>query len=335
MKVVLFCGGASLRLPDLAEAVPKPMIQIGYRPVLWHVMRGYAHLGMRDFVLCLGQRGDLIKDYFLHYDEALSNDFVLTESGRQVELLGHDIADWRISFVDTGQTTEVGERLLRVRDHVAGEAVFAANYADVVTDAPLDELAADFRARTEVAALLAVRPSYSFHLVDDDGQGRVAGLLDVQSADLWVNGGYYLFRPGIFEYLRPGEDLVGPPFERLIAEAQLVAYRYDGFHTSLDTLKDLQRLQQLNETGRPPWAPWLGGEPVACRRAAVARGSGPRPTSADERLGPQRERAGRGPPDVQEELNVADERDHGDEIVRIGQSVGDQPGRVREVGVPG
>ncbi len=260
MKVVLFCGGASLRLPEVAEAVPKPMIRIGYRPVLWHVMRSYAHYGMRDFVLCLGQRGDLVKDYFLNYDEAISNDFVLSDGGRHVELLGSDIADWRITFADTGQHTEVGERLLRVRRHVADEDVFATNYADVVTDAPLDELAADFRARSEVAALLAVRPSYSFHLVDDDGQGRVAGLRDVQATDLWINGGYYLFRPGIFEYLRPGEDLVGAPFERLIADRQLVAYRYGGFHTSLDTLKDLQRLQQLSETGRPPWAPWLGGE---------------------------------------------------------------------------
>ncbi len=264
MKVVLFCGGASLRLPDVAEAVPKPMITIGYRPVLWHVMRCYAHLGMRDFVLCLGQRGDLIKDYFLHYDEALSNDFVLSDSGRHVELLGHDIADWRISFVDTGQSTEVGERLLRVRDHVAGEAVFAANYADVVTDAPLDELAADFASRTEVAALVAVRPSHSFHLVDEDGHGRVAGLRDLRSADLWVNGGYYMFRPAVFDYIRPGDDLVDGPFQRLIADGQLVAYRYDGFHTSLDTLKDLQRLQRLSESGRPPWARWLDadGSPV-------------------------------------------------------------------------
>lgn len=272
MKVVLFCGGASLRLPEVAEAVPKPMIRIGYRPVLWHVMRTYAHFGMREFVLCLGQRGDLVKDYFLDYDEAISNDFVLSDGGRHVELLGSDIADWRITFADTGQHTEVGERLLRVRRHVIDEEMFATNYADVVTDAPLDELAADFRARTEVAALLAVRPSYSFHLVDDDGQGRVAGLRDVQTADLWVNGGYYLFRPGIFEYLRPGEDLVGPPFERLIADRQLVAYRYEGFHTSLDTLKDLQRLQQLSETGRPPWAPWLAGDqpgPAARRWSVV------------------------------------------------------------------
>ncbi|MFI5100311.1 MAG: sugar phosphate nucleotidyltransferase [Actinomycetes bacterium] len=256
MKVVLFCGGASLRLPEVAEAVPKPMIRIGYRPILWHVMRGYAHLGMRDFVLCLGQRGDLIKDYFLDYDEAISNDFVLSEGGRRVELLGSDIADWRIAFADTGQNTAVGERLLRVRAHVSGEEIFAANYADVLTDAPLDELVADFRQRTEVAALLAVRPTYSFHLVDDDGHGHVSGLRDVRSADLWVNGGYYLFRPGIFEYLRPGEDLVGGAVDRLVADGQLVAYRYDGFYASLDTLKDLQHLQQARETGHPPWARW-------------------------------------------------------------------------------
>lgn len=262
MKVVLFCGGAGLRLPEIAEALPKPMIRIGYRPVLWHVMRCYAHYGMNDFVLCLGQHGDLVKNYFLRYDEAISNDFVLSEGGRRVELLKSDIASWRITFVDTGQHTEVGERLLRVRDHIAGEEIFATNYADVVTDAPLDELAADFRSRTEIAALLAVRPSYSFHLVDEDGTGRVSAVRDVRTSDLWINGGYYLFRQGIFDYLRPGEDLVGGPFARLIADGQLVAYRYDGFYTSLDTLKDLQVLQQLTESGRPPWARWADGPEV-------------------------------------------------------------------------
>ena len=256
MKVVLFCGGVSLRLPEVAEAVPKPMIRVGDRPILWHVMRSYAHFGMRDFVLCLGQRGDSIKDYFLHYDEAISNDFVLSEGGRRIELLGSDISDWRIAFADTGQSTAVGERLLRVRQHVADEEIFAANYADVLTDAPLDELVADFRGRSEVAALLAVRPTYSFHLVDDDGHGRVAGLRDVRSADLWINGGYYLFRPGIFDYLRPGEDLVDGPVARLVADGQLVAYRHEGFYTSLDTLKDLQLLERLSEHGRPPWSDW-------------------------------------------------------------------------------
>ncbi|MGZ3641344.1 MAG: sugar phosphate nucleotidyltransferase [Candidatus Limnocylindrales bacterium] len=258
MKVVLFCGGPSLRLPEQTEAVPKPMVQIGYRPVRWHVMRYYAHFGWQDFVLCLGQRADLIKHYFLAYDEALSNDFVLSEGGQRIELLGSDIASWRITFADTGLRSTVGERLLAVRRHLADDELFLANYGDVVTDAPLDEIVADFRSRSEAAALLAVRPAYSFHLVDDDGRGRVAGLRDVQTADLWINGGYYIFRREIFEYLRPGEELTDAPFQRLVAAGQLVAYRYDGFYTSMDTLKDLQRLQQLSETGRPPWALWLG-----------------------------------------------------------------------------
>jgi glucose-1-phosphate cytidylyltransferase len=254
VKVVLFCGGASLRLPESSEPVPKPMIPVGYRPALWHVMRYYAHFGHRDFVLCLGQRGDLIKDYFLRYDEALSNDFVLSAGGQDIELLGTDISDWRITFADTGHRANVGERLLAVRGHLAAETIFAANYADVLTDAPLDQLLADFASRSEVAALLAVRPSYSFHLVDQDETGHVARLRDTQAADLWVNGGYYLFRSGIFDYIRPGEDLVEAPFARLLAEGQLVAYRHEGFYTSIDTLKDLQRLQDLSERGRPPWS---------------------------------------------------------------------------------
>ena len=126
MKVVLFCGGRGLRLREHSEAVPKPMVQIGYRPILWHVMRYYAHYGHRDFILCLGYRGDAIKDYFLHYDEAVSNDFVLTEGGRRVELLGSDIADWRITFADTGLDTTIGERLRGCatcsrRGHVPGQ----------------------------------------------------------------------------------------------------------------------------------------------------------------------------------------------------------------------
>jgi len=276
MKVVLFCGGPSLRLPEQAEAVPKPMVQIGYRPVLWHVMRYYAHFGWQDFVLCLGQRADLIKHYFLEYDEALSNDFVLSDGGRSVELLGSDIASWRITFADTGLRTTVGERLRAVRSHVAGEELFLANYGDVVTDAPLDEIVADFRARSEVAALLAVRPAYSFHLVDDDGEGRVSGLRDVQRADLWINGGYYIFRQAIFDYIRPGEELTEEPFRRLVEAGQLLAYRYEGFYTSMDTLKDLQRLQQLSETGRPPWALWLPGGDGRDRSWSISSPAGTR-----------------------------------------------------------
>ncbi|MHB8397574.1 MAG: sugar phosphate nucleotidyltransferase [Candidatus Limnocylindrales bacterium] len=257
MKVVLFCGGSGIRLPDGGETLPKPMVRVGDRPLLWHVMRSYAHWGMRDFILCLGAQGGLIKDYFLSYDETLTNDFTLSDGGRRIDLHGTDIQDWRIAFADTGQRAEVGARLLAVRDHLEGESVFCANYGDIVTNAPLPELVADFLARDKVAALLSVRPSSSFHVVEAERGGIVTAIRDVAHADLWANGGYYLFRDSIFDYIHGPEDLVAGPFRRLIAEDQLIAYRYDGFWTSLDTLKDLQNLERLHETGRPPWAVWL------------------------------------------------------------------------------
>jgi glucose-1-phosphate cytidylyltransferase len=256
MKVVLFCGGRGLRLREHSEAIPKPMVPVGYRPILWHVMRYYAHFGHRDFILCLGYRGDAIKDYFLHYDEAVSNDFVLSDGGRTVELLTSDIADWRITFADTGLDTTIGERLRRVRHLLSGEEIFLANYGDTLTDAPLDQLIEAFRASNAVAGLLSVRPSYSFHVVEAAPDGRVTGLPDVAAADLRVNGGGYLFRADIMDRLESGEDLVDAPFTALAAEGRLAAYRYDGFWVSLDTLKDLAVLQALEEHGTAPWAVW-------------------------------------------------------------------------------
>jgi glucose-1-phosphate cytidylyltransferase len=219
-------------------------------------MRYYAHFGHRDFILCLGYRGDAIKDYFLHYDEAVSNDFVLSDGGRQIELLTSDIADWRITFADTGLDTTIGERLRRVRHLLAGEDIFLANYGDTLTDAPLDQLIEDFRASDAVAGLLSVCPSYSFHVVEADGNGLVTGLPDVVSADLRVNGGGYLFRAEMMDRLESGEDLVDAPFVTLAAEGRLAAYRYDGFWVSLDTLKDLAVLQALEERDAAPWAVW-------------------------------------------------------------------------------
>ena len=258
MKVVLFCGGRGLRLREHSEAIPKPMVRIGYRPILWHVMRYYAHYGHRDFILCLGYRGDAIKDYFLHYDEAVSNDFVLSEGGRRIELLRSDIADWRITFADTGLDTTIGERLRRVRHLLAGEDVFLANYGDTLTDAPLDELVDDFRRHDAVAAMLAVKPtaSYSFHVVKADDDGTVTGLDDFGATDMRINGGGYLFRRGILDVLDRGEDLVDAPFARLARDGSLMTYRHDGFWVSLDTLKDLERLESLEARDAAPWAVW-------------------------------------------------------------------------------
>jgi glucose-1-phosphate cytidylyltransferase len=260
MKVVLFCGGRGLRLREHSEAVPKPMVQIGYRPILWHVMRYYAHYGHRDFILCLGYRGDAIKDYFLHYDEAVSNDFVLSEGGRRIELLRSDIADWRITFADTGLDSTIGERLRLVRRNLEGEELFLANYGDVVTDAPLNELIERFRSSGKVAAFLSVRPTYNFRVVRHNA-GVVTSVQDVTQADLWINGGYFMFRHEIFDYIEPGEDLVVEPFQRLIKEEQLLAFRYRGFWAPMDTLKDQELLERLHDSGHPPWAVWLDGEP--------------------------------------------------------------------------
>ena len=259
VKVVLFCGGLGLRLRDHSERIPKPMIPIGYRPILWHVMKYYAHYGHKDFVLCLGYKADVVKEYFLNYNEALSNDFVLDGNGGEksrVELLGSDIHDWRITFADTGLQANIGQRLKAVERFVGDEDVFLANYGDVLTDVNLSELVDDFLSRDKVAAFVCVKPTYTFHVVGMQEDGVVERIDDVSVADIWINGGYMILRKEIFDYIGQGEELVQEPFQRLIKEDLLIGYRYEGFWAPMDTLKDLQRLESMHETGRPAWAIW-------------------------------------------------------------------------------
>jgi glucose-1-phosphate cytidylyltransferase len=261
MKVVLFSGGLGLRLREYADVAPKPMIPIGVRPILWHVMRYYAHFGHQDFILCLGYRADVVKSYFLKYDEAISNDFVMTNGGRSLDLVRTDIQDWRIAFADTGVHTIVGQRLRAVRPYLGDDEMFLANYGDTLTDAPLPELIETFRRSDCVAAFLAIRPTYSFHIVGTEPDGKVCSITHVREADVRINGGYFIFRREIFDYIGEGEELVEEPFRRLIAEGRLMAFRYDGFWAPMDTLKDKQDLDDLYERGDPPWAVWLGDRP--------------------------------------------------------------------------
>src|SRR3990172_2698653 len=226
-------------------------------------MSYYARFDHRDFVLCLGYRAEEIKRYFLDYEETVSNDFVLSKGGRDVTLLGRDIADWAITFVDTGLHATIGERLAAVRPHLAGEEGFFANYADGLSDLPLDRYPADFLARDGVAAFVSVVPNASFHFVETDGGGNVVGLRDVAAARLRLNGGFFVFRSSIFDSLRPGEDLVDGAFPRLMQQKQLVAYRYDGFWHCLDTFKDLQELEDLEARGEAPWRLLLRGRSAA------------------------------------------------------------------------
>lgn len=255
MKVVLFCGGLGMRIRSSDDPVPKPMFTIGSRPVLWHIMRYYAHFGFQDFVLCLGFGAASIKDYFLDYRETHSNDFVLSGDG-EVTLLGSDISEWRITFVDTGLQASIGERLCRVREHLAGEEVFCANYGDVLTDAPLDRLVADFERTDAVGSLLAVTPPDSFHTVRIDDDGRIAGVQAAAEMDLRINGGYFVLRQGIFDYLSEGGDLVGDALPRAAKDGRFRAVRYDGFWAPMDTLKERAFLEELDRSGRAPWQLW-------------------------------------------------------------------------------
>jgi glucose-1-phosphate cytidylyltransferase len=256
VKVVLFCGGLGLRLREHAESLPKPMVTIGPRPIIWHVMKYYAHYGHKDFILCLGYRSDTIKNYFLTYDECASNDFVLTQGGKKVELLKTDIDDWRITMVDTGVDANLGQRLKAVEPYLAGESSFLANYSDGLTDNPLPEQLAHFEKHGKIGSFLCVKPNLSYHFVSLEPDGRVAAIQDASTLDLRINAGFFAFRSEIFQHMRDGEELVLEPFQRLMDKGQLVAYPYDGFWMSMDTFKDRQRLEELYGRGRAPWEVW-------------------------------------------------------------------------------
>jgi glucose-1-phosphate cytidylyltransferase len=257
VKVVLFCGGLGLRLREASSRVPKPLMRVGDQPILLHLMKYYAHFGHTDFILCLGHRANAFKQYFLDYNEALQNDFVLSEGGRRVDVLKKDIDDWRITFVDTGRSTNIGGRLRAVRRHLEGEEHFLANYGDQLSDVPLPEMIGRLRQSGKIASMLCVKPTYSTHTVSVSEDGLVTNVDRMNNGSLRINGGYFVFRHDIFDHLREGEELVEEPFQRLIAAGQLMACSYDGFWAPMDTLKDKQMLDSLADAPRPPWAVWM------------------------------------------------------------------------------
>ncbi len=256
MKVVLFCGGLGTRIREQGNTTPKPLMTIGYRPILWHLMMYYAHYGHKDFILCLGYKADEFKKYFLSYNEALSNDFVLKGNGREIQLLNKDIDDWQITFIDTGLHSNIGQRLTAVKDLVKDEEMFMANYADGLTDAPLNKAVDCFTAKGKIASMLCVRPSQSFHMVSLTNDSVVERVTPISEGGYFMNGGFFIFRREIFDYMREGEELVCEPFERLIQRQQLLAYRYDGFWACMDTFKERQYLEDLYSQGSAPWVIW-------------------------------------------------------------------------------
>ena len=256
MKVVLFCGGLGTRLREHSETIPKPLVNIGDRPIIWHLMRYYAHYGHKEFILCLGYRGDLIRSYFLNYNECMSNDFTLTEGGRRIELVTSDIDDWKITFADTGLQSNIGTRLMRVRKYLEGESTFLANYADGLSDIPLDHYIDDFNASGAIGGFVSVKPSQSFHCVEAGPDGTVTAIEAMGKWEIWINGGFFCFRNEIFHHMRDGEELVEEPFQRLIAAKRLWSRKYDGFWAAMDTFKDKIAFDKMDSSGECPWMKW-------------------------------------------------------------------------------
>jgi glucose-1-phosphate cytidylyltransferase len=253
MKTVLFCGGLGTRIRDVSESIPKPMIPIGDQPILWHLMHYYSQFGHKDFVLCLGYKANVVKEFFLNYKPHTYADCIVSGFGDDVKILGDPQQDWRIAMIDTGIWRNIGQRLWAVREHVAGEEMFFANYSDGLCDVDLAEMTADFRASGKVACFLAVRPSFSLHLVDMQPSGKVERIRASEDANLWINGGFFIFRNEIFRYMQEGDELVEAPFRRLIEADQLMAFRHEGFWRPMDTLKDRQVLEDLVDKGTMPW----------------------------------------------------------------------------------
>ncbi|MDX2157745.1 MAG: sugar phosphate nucleotidyltransferase [Hyphomicrobiaceae bacterium] len=253
MKTVLFCGGQGMRIREYSEAVPKPMIPIGHQPILWHLMSYYAGYGHKDFVLCLGYKANVVKEFFLSGRPQTFSDCVVSGFGSKVEILGDARQDWRVALIDTGISRNIGGRLMAVRHHVENEQMFFANYSDGLSDVDINKMVETFVRSGKIACFLAVRPTTSMHLISIGDKGQPTSFRSAKDADLWINGGFFIMRPEIFDYMRPGEELVSEPFTRLIAEDKLLAYKHEGFWCPMDTLRDRNYLEELVDRGDMPW----------------------------------------------------------------------------------
>jgi glucose-1-phosphate cytidylyltransferase len=253
MKVVLFCGGLGTRIREYTETIPKPMIPVGHQPILWHVMQYYSEYGHTDFILTLGYKANIIKEFFLSYRPQVYADCVVSGYGSNVELLSEPEEDWRITLIDTGIWRNIGERLWAVRDLVKDEEIFLANYSDGLTDVNLDHMVECFKKSGKLACFLAVRPPLTYHLVDIEPDGRVRDFRSSERSEMWINAGYFLLRREFFDFMKEGEELVLEPFSRLIEANLLMAYKHEGFFRCMDNLRDRQALEEMVEQGRMLW----------------------------------------------------------------------------------
>ncbi len=267
LKVVLFCGGLGTRLREYSNTMPKPMIAIGGEPILWHLMKYYAYFGHKEFILCLGYRGDVIEQHFVTHAVPRAGELRGGARDRTFSIRGEAIGEWKVTLVDTGLDSKVGERLKSVEPYLESDAIFLANYSDALSDLALPQYLEHFRRQGAVASFACVRPSQTFHTVSLGDGGCVRDIRPASESGLWINGGFFAFKREIFDYVGAGEDLVDEPFRRLIDRGQLIGYRHDGFWACMDTLKDKQAFDDMHSRGEVPWEVWRSAQESTPPRA--------------------------------------------------------------------
>jgi glucose-1-phosphate cytidylyltransferase len=258
MKVVILCGGRGTRLREETEFRPKPLVEIGGRPILLHIMKLYAHHGFRDFVLCLGYRGQMIKEHFLNY-EAMNYDFTIS-LGTHREIQHHGLTEdenFRVTLADTGLETMTGARIKAIQKYIDGDT-FMVTYGDGLSDVDLGALLAFHRAHGRLATVTTHRPLSRFGVLELESTGSVRSFNEKPPIEGWINAGFFVFERGVFDYLRADESCVleQEPLQHLARDGQLVGYRHDGFFFAMDTYRELRVLNELWEGGRAPWKVW-------------------------------------------------------------------------------
>lgn len=264
MKVIILCGGQGTRLREETEFRPKPMVMVGGKPILWHIMKMYAAHGHTDFVLCLGYKGEMIKEYFLNY-QAMNNDFTIRLGNhREIDSHGaHEEEDFRVTLADTGADAMTGSRVKQVERYVDDDLV-CVTYGDGLSDVDIGKLIAFHRSHGKIGTVTSVRPQSRFGVLEIGEDGSVGRFAEKPQSEGWISAGLFVFNRSFFEYLSsdPACVMEQEPLQKLARDGQLMAYRHDGFFFAMDTYREALKLNELWESGEAPWATWTNASPA-------------------------------------------------------------------------